>query len=75
MIMEQRRNNPAGNEPGRHQNPLPQEIGSDERKATEEAHRMADQDMDDDAELTAHSPNDDLDEEESARLGDDTALI
>jgi hypothetical protein len=74
IVMEQRRNNPAGNE-SRHQNPLPQEIGPDERKATEEAHRTADHDMEEDAEFTATSPNDDLDEGESARLGEKTDLI
>ncbi|WP_207492551.1 hypothetical protein [Aridibaculum aurantiacum] len=41
----------------------------------EQAHEQADKDMEEDAEFTASSPNDDLDEEESARLGEDTALI
>lgn len=42
----------------------------------EKAHRQADRDMAADAELTAHSPNDDLDEEESASLGENnTGLI
>lgn len=45
------------------------------RKIIEEAHTQADKDMEEDAEFTATSPNDDLDEEESARLGEDTALI
>lgn len=54
----------------RHENPLPQEISKEEKKLTEAAHRQADKDMDDDAELTAHSPNDDLDEGETARLGE-----
>jgi hypothetical protein len=31
--------------------------------------------MNEDAELTAHSPNDDLDEGETARLGEDTSDI
>jgi hypothetical protein len=31
--------------------------------------------MNEDAELTAHSPNDDLDEGETARLGEDTGDI
>lgn len=34
------------------------------------AHQQADKDMEADAELTATSPNDDLDEAETARLGD-----
>lgn len=37
----------------------------------EAAHQQADQDMEQDAELTASSPNDDLDEGETARLGED----
>lgn len=40
------------------------------------AHDQADKDMEDDAEFTASSPNDDLDEGETARLGEDkTDLI
>lgn len=40
------------------------------------AHNQAEQDMEDDAEFTASSPNDDLDEGETARLGEDsTSLI
>ena len=40
------------------------------------AHREADKDIANDAELSAQSPNDDLDEGESARLGEDkTDLI
>ena len=34
------------------------------------AHKQADKDIASDAELSAHSPNDDLDEGESARLGE-----
>ncbi len=40
------------------------------------AHEQADKDMEDDAEFTASSPNDDLDEGETARLGEEeTGLI
>lgn len=40
------------------------------------AHEQADKDMEEDAEFTASSPNDDLDEGETARLGEDhTDLI
>lgn len=35
------------------------------------AHVQADKDIAKDAELSAHSPNDDLDESESAKLGED----
>lgn len=34
------------------------------------AHDQAEEDIENDAELSAHSPNDDLDESETARLGD-----
>lgn len=36
-----------------------------------EAHEQADQDIANDPELSIHSPNDDLDEGETARLGED----
>ena len=39
------------------------------------AHEQADKDMEADAELTATHPNDDLDEGETARLGEKTDLI
>lgn len=39
------------------------------------AHDAADKDMEADAELTATSPNDDLDEGETARLGEDLSNI
>ena len=41
-----------------------------ENKNISEAHRQAEKDMKDDAEFTAHSKNDDLDEGETARLGE-----
>lgn len=55
---------------GRHEHPLSREISNSERQQAEQAHQQADEDMENDAELTASSPNDDLDEEESARLGE-----
>jgi hypothetical protein len=40
------------------------------------AHEVAEKDMEEDAEFTASSPNDDLDEGETARLGEEhTDLI
>jgi hypothetical protein len=42
-----------------------------DKKVAEEAHTQADKDMEEDAEFTASSPNDDLDEAESAKLGDE----
>ena len=62
-------------QPGKHEHPLPQEISSGERDAVLRAHEAADEDMEADAELTASSPNDDLDEGETARLGENTDLI
>jgi hypothetical protein len=42
----------------------------------ERAHRQAEHDISADPEFSAHSPNDDLDEGETARLGEDkTGLI
>jgi hypothetical protein len=42
-----------------------------EAENVKKAHTQADKDIASDAELSAHSPNDDLDEGESARLGED----
>ena len=71
--MEPRNNDQ--NQQGRHEHPLPQEISKQEREKAIEAHDAAEKDMNEDAELTAHSPNDDLDEGESARVGEDTGDI
>ncbi len=56
---------------GKHENPLPNEISADDKKATHAAHEQAEHDMDEDPDLAMHSPNDDLDEGETARLGND----
>jgi len=56
---------------GRHEHPLPEEIHAAERKAAEKAHEQADHDIAEDPDLSIHSPNDDLDEGETARLGED----
>ena len=46
------------------------------RDEVEKAHRQAEHDIDADPEFSAHSPNDDLDEGETARLGEEkTGLI
>lgn len=55
----------------RHENPLPQEISQQQKQQTEAAHEEAMHDIEEDPELSAHSPNDDLDEGETARLGED----
>lgn len=74
VTMEPKNRNQENATPGRHENPLPQEISGKQRRLNEAAHREAEKDMEDDAELTAHSPNDDLDEGETARLGEDVPL-
>jgi hypothetical protein len=57
---------------GHHEYPLPGEINADQKMQNRNAHQQADSDMVDDAEFTAHSKNDDLDEGESARLGEES---
>lgn len=61
--------------PGKHEHPLPSEIGKEEREQTALAHDEAEKDIEEDPEFSASSPNDDLDEGETARLGDDGAGI
>lgn len=68
------RNNPAGTG-GRHEHPLRREISQNEQEAARVAHEQADRDIASDPDLSVHSPNDDLDEGESARLGEDTRGI
>ena len=60
---------------GQHEHPLRQEISDEQRELNKTAHDQAEKDMEDDAEFTANSPNDDLDEGETARLGEETGLI
>lgn len=56
-----------------------QEIENDDPNSREKvaaAHEQAEEDIQQDAEFSSHSPNDDLDEGETARLGEDkTDLI
>lgn len=73
--MEPRNKNNQQQPAGHHEHPLPQEISNEQRKLNESAHKQADRDIEEDAELSAHSPNDDLDEGESARLGEDVSDI
>jgi hypothetical protein len=54
-----------------HENPLPGDITPKQREENANALQQADTDMSNDAEFTAHSKNDDLDEGETARLGED----
>jgi len=60
---------------GKHKHALPGQITHDQKKKDQNARKEAEEDMEDDKELTAHSPNDDLDEGETARLGENTDLI
>lgn len=73
--MEPRNTKNDRNQQDRHEHPLPNEISKQEKEKVIQAHDEAEKDMNEDAELTAHSPNDDLDEGESARLGEDTTDI
>jgi hypothetical protein len=73
--MEPRNTGNEISQQGRHEHPLPQEISKQEKEKAIRAHDEAEKDMDEDAELTAHSHNDDLDEGETARLGEDTSDV
>lgn len=68
--MARRNNIEAGK--GRHEHPLPQEISNEQRQTNERALEEAMHDIEEDPDLSAHSPNDDLDEGESARLGENS---
>lgn len=70
-IVMQHKNNKEQPGSGRHEHPLPQEISNREKADAQKAHAEAEKDMEEDAELSASSPNDDLDEGETARLGED----
>jgi hypothetical protein len=55
----------------KHEHPLRHEIDEKQKEVTDSAFENAMHDIDEDADLSIHSPNDDLDEGETARLGDD----
>lgn len=55
--------------PRKHEHPLSNQISEKEKRVTDLAHKQADEDIENDLEISAHSPNDDLDEGETARLG------
>jgi hypothetical protein len=61
---------PRTNKKTHQEHPLPGEITAEEKQRNANARQQADKDMFDDAELTAHNKNDDLDEGETARLGE-----
>lgn len=58
---------------GKHEHPLPGEISHKQKELNQSAHDEAVKDIIDDKELVARNPNDDLDEGESARLGEDVS--
>jgi hypothetical protein len=62
-------------ETGKHEHPLSNQISAKEKEATDLAHKQADEDIENDLEISAHSPNDDLDEGETARLGSNESLV
>lgn len=71
MATQNKKGNAENNSSGKHEHALPQEINATDKKVAEAAHEQAEHDMEEDADLSIHSPNDDLDEGETARLGED----
>jgi hypothetical protein len=70
------KNKPNKIEQGHHEHPLPGEISPEQKQQNSDAREQADKDIVDDAELSAHNKNDDLDEGETARLGEEnTGLV
>lgn len=65
-----RNKNENARDESKHENPLPHEISQQQKTQAEAAHEEAMEDIEADPELSAHSPNDDLDEGETARLGE-----
>ncbi len=59
------------NNRGRHEHPLPNEISREQKVQNKDAQEEAMHDIEKDPDLSIHSPNDDLDEGETARLGED----
>lgn len=60
---------------GRHEHSLRHEISEADRQKAVAAHDEAEKDIEHDVDLSAHKPNDDLDEGETARLGEDPGTI
>jgi hypothetical protein len=67
--MEQNKK-PDENKKPHHEYPLPGEINPEQKQKNTKAQQQADKDIVNDAELVAHNKNDDLDEGETARLGE-----
>jgi hypothetical protein len=66
--MATEKNNGVKNPTGKHEHP--QDLHAAEKQAALAAHDQAEHDMEEDPDLSIHSPNDDLDEGETARLGE-----
>jgi hypothetical protein len=76
IIYMRRRNNHSEDAGGKHEHPLSREIGNQDKERAAAAHDQADHDIADDPDFAAPGPNEDLDEGESARLGEEnTDLI
>ncbi|HEU0112989.1 MAG TPA: hypothetical protein VFQ73_19090 [Flavisolibacter sp.] len=69
VFMKQKANNKE--QTGKHEHPLAHEIGAKQKAVNEAAHEEAIHDIEDDPDMSAPGPNDDLDEGETARLGED----
>ena len=76
-MKRQKNNNPQPKDElsNRQEHPLRGELGDIQKKQAAEALREAERDMEKDPEVSSQNPNDDLDEGESARLGEETDLI
>jgi len=65
---------PTGDKNQQSQQPdlaMQRDLEADKKEHVKEAREQADADIEKDADLSIHSPNDDLDEGETARLGED----
>jgi hypothetical protein len=71
VYMKRKENKRPRSKKGHQEYPLPGEISPEQKQININARKEADKDMMDDAEFTAHSKNDDLDEGETARLGEE----
>lgn len=70
--MSEKKNQKRGQRPG----PRPEKAKPGKEAVALKAREEAQHDIEQDPEISSHSPNDDLDEGETARLGDDkTGLI
>ena len=73
--MKQNISNTHEQDPGKKQTANNEGSLSGKRDVTDDAREEAMGDIEEDADLSIHSPNDDLDEGETARLGEDIDQI